>query len=569
MRMTNLYMPTLRETPADAESTSQRLLLRAGMIRRAHAGLYSLLPLGLRARQKIERIVRKEWEKAGLQEVQMPLLQDRDSFEESDRWELCAPEMFRLRDRQRREFALAKSSAEQITALIHGEITSYKQLPVALYQVQKKHTDAESVGAGFAGAREAVLAEAYRFDRDETAAKEAAGTLRAAFENIMEALSLQGKGAVAAAGSLRASEAESFVAFADTGDAHIAFCDASGYAAEAARARVALDLPATQTDEKPELLHTPEVKTIEDLATFAQVKPEDMCKAIDLMVQGKPIFVFVPGHRELSMEKLVDYLGVQEYDIEMMDEYTVEELTGAEAGFTGPVGIQKGARLIADSRLQNRVLLTGANKTDYHLKNVMMGRDFEAEIAVDLLMPEEGDRCPDCEHALAFARGIEIGRAAQLGTQYAEAFDAKYLDEDGAATFLSMGTYQVELDRCLAAVVEQHSDDAGIVWPMSVAPFQAIVTLPGMRDEATVRAAEELYEELKAEGVEVLLDDRNERAGVKFNDRDLIGIPLRITVGKKIGDGLVECSSRADLENRDLTIEDAKKWVLEETASYR
>lgn len=570
MRLKNYYMPTLREVPAEAETASHQLLLRAGMIRRSASGVYSYLPLGYRIVRKIETIVRETMDEFGSQEILMSAIQPKEIWEASGRWETYGPEMFRLKDRHEREFCLGPTAEEYFTELIKGEITSYKQLPLNIYQIQTKYRDEKRPRFGINRAREFLMKDAYSFDKDLESLKVAYEIMAQAYHKVFQRLEFDYKVVQGDSGAMGGKVSHEFIALSDVGEGVIAHCEACEYAATDEKAGVVMNLAEVPAKEAPVLVHTPGATTIDQVSQFLGVPASHCAKALDFMVEGKPVFVFVPGHRELNMSKLMSYMQVPEHEIEMMDDESIRSLTGAEPGYTGPIGIPAGTRIIIDKSLVGAgALVTGANQTEYHYTDVVFERDFQAEIADDLLMIETGDICPDCGEPLHFSRGIEVGNIFQLGTHYSESIGATFLDENGSAKPFVMGSYGIGITRSVTAVVEQNYDEAGIVWPLVVAPYHAIITIPNVKDQVAVEAAEALYEALGKERVEVVLDDRTERAGVKFNDRDLIGFPIRVTVGKKAGEGIVEFSLRKTRENEEISIEEATARILEMTAPYR
>lgn len=565
MRMSKLYMPTLRETPSEAEIPSHKLLLRAGMMRKLVSGVYSYLPLGYRVIKKIENVVREEMDRAGSQELLMSAIQPRELWESSGRWENFGPEMFRLKDRNDREFCLGPTHEEYFTDLIKDEIKSYKQLPLNLYQIQTKYRDEKRPRFGVIRAREFIMKDAYSFDRDEEGMERSYKEMWEAYEKIFTRLKLKYKVVEGDSGAMGGNKSHEFMAMAETGEGVIAYCDKCDYAATDEKAKVVYEVKKTDEEEADmEKVYTPDVTTIDDLVEFFQVDKEIFGKALVYLASGEPVVVVIPGDRELNETKLCNYLRIPEHELEMADEEIIMGISGAKKGFTGPVGLKEGTRLIVDSRITKmKNLIVGANETDYHIKNVNYGRDFEGEIADDLLLVEEGDSCPNCGEALKLARGIEVGNIFQLGTKYSSSLNATYLDEDGKEKLFVMGSYGVGVSRTMAAIVEQYHDEYGIIWPLVVAPYHVIITIINAKNEEQRDLGEKIYEELLAEGLEVLLDDRNERAGVKFNDRDLIGIPIRITVGKKASENIVEYSLRKDGERIEIPVDQIMDRIKE------
>lgn len=562
MKMSNLYMPTLRQDPAEAEIPSHQLLLRAGMIRKLVSGVYSYLPLGYRTIRKIENIVREEMDNKGAQELLMSAIQPKELWEKSGRWDNFGPEMFKLRDRSEREFCLGPTHEEYFTNLIKDEVNSYKQLPLIIYQIQTKYRDEKRPRFGLIRAREFIMKDAYSFDVDEDGMKLSYQKMWDAYDAIFTRLKLNYKVVQGDTGAMGGKISHEFMAMSEVGEGRIAYCKACDYAATDEKADVVINI---EDDEKLldiEKIYTPEIKTIEDLTNFLKIDKRKFGKAIILKAAGKPIVVLIPGDRELNETKLINYLKIAEHELEMADEDTIRKITMADKGFTGPIGL-KDARLIVDKRITKiRNIVVGANETDYHLKNVNYGRDFQAEVVDDLLLVEEGDTCPNCGSKLYIDRGIEVGNIFQLGTKYSKSLNATFLDENGKEREFVMGSYGVGVSRTVAAIVEQYHDEKGIIWPFVVAPYHVIITVVNAKKEEQIALGERLYNELKNKGIEVLLDDRNESAGVKFNDRDLIGIPARITVGKLASDGIVEFSLRKSSEREELKAEDVYDRIL-------
>lgn len=565
MRMSNMYMPTLREVPAEAEIPSHQLLLRAGMMRKLVSGVYSYLPLGYRVIRKIEDIVREEMDNQGAQELLMSAIQPKELWEESGRWSTFGPEMFRLKDRNEREFCLGPTHEEYFTNLIKDEIKSYKQLPLNLYQIQTKYRDEKRPRFGVIRAREFIMKDAYSFDKDEEGMKESYRKMWVAYDRIFTRLKLKFRVVEGDSGAMGGSDSHEFIAMAETGEGIIAYCDACDYAATAEKAKVVYNVESNETEKELEKVHTPEVTTIDDLQKFFNIEGNRFGKALVYVAKGEPVVVMIPGDRELNETKLINYLGIPEHELAMADESIIEEITNAKKGFTGPIGLKDGVRLIVDSRITRmKNLIVGGNETDYHFKNANYGRDFKGEIAEDLLLVEEGDICPKCGAPLKMDRGIEVGNIFQLGTKYSSSLNAKFLDEDGKEKPFVMGSYGIGVSRTVAAIVEQYHDENGIIWPLVVAPYHVIITVVNSNNEEQSLLGEKLYNELISEGIEVMLDDRKERAGVKFNDRDLIGIPIRITVGKKAGENIVEYSLRKNNEKVEISADEVLKRIKEE-----
>lgn len=554
MRMSKMYMPTLKEDPAEAELSSHRLLLRAGMIRRLVSGIYSYLPLGYRTIRKVENIVREEMDKAGSQELLMSAVQPKELWESTGRWESFGPEMWKLNDRHSREFCLGPTHEEYFTDLIKGEITSYKQLPLNLYQIQTKYRDEKRPRFGLMRSREFIMKDAYSFDIDEKAMEESYKEMWKTYEKIFTRLNLDFRVVEGDSGTMGGSGSHEFVAMSDAGEGVMVYCNQCEYAATDEKAYVVYQVDNEGEEERElEKVHTPGLRTIEDLVNFFDMDESSFAKALVYNVDGEAVVVVIPGDRDLNEVKLCNYLGVSSHDIEMADEEMIYQVSNAHQGFTGPVGLKEGTRLLVDSRITKmKNLIVGGNETDYHIKNVNYGRDFQGELVEDLLLIEEGDNCPECGSKLKIDRGIEVGHIFQLGRKYSQGLNAKFLDENGRENSFLMGSYGIGITRSVAAIIEQHHDDNGIIWPLNLAPYHVIITVINAKNKEQIDLGEELYRALVDEGIEVLLDDRRDRPGVKFNDRDLIGIPIRITVGRDAGDSIVEYSLREDGENQDL-----------------
>lgn len=564
--MSKMYMPTLREVPSEAEIPSHQLLLRAGMMRKLVSGVYSYLPLGYRVIRKIENIVREEMDNAGSQELLMSAIMPKELWEATGRWQNFGPEMFKLKDRNDREFCLGPTHEEYFTSIIKDEVKSYKQLPLNLYQIQTKYRDEKRPRFGVIRAREFIMKDAYSFDKDVEGMKNSYKQMWDAYEKIFTRLKLKYKIVQGDSGAMGGSDSHEFIALAETGEGVIAYCNGCDYAATDEKAKVVYKVENTDEIERDmEKVHTPNVTTIDDLEKFFNIKKSNFGKALVYIAQGEPIVVIVPGDRELNEIKLCNYLGIPEHELQMADEDTIKRISGGEKGFTGPIGLKEGVRLIVDSRITKmKNLIVGGNETDYHIKNANYGRDFQGEVAEDLLMVQEGDICPVCGEPLHMDRGIEVGNIFQLGTKYSTSLNATFLDEDGKEKPFIMGSYGVGVSRSMAAIIEQYHDENGIIWPLVVAPYHVIVTVVNTKNEEQMNLGEKIYEMLSDEGLEVLLDDRNERAGVKFNDRDLIGIPIRITVGKKASDNIVEYSLRKNGEKIEISVDEIIDKIKEE-----
>lgn len=554
MKMDKFYMPTLKEDPQDAEIASHRLLLRAGMIRKSASGIYSYLPLGYRVIRKIENIVREGMDKYGAQEVLMSALQPQEIWVESGRWSKFGEEMFRLKDRNNREFCLGPTAEEYFTTLVRDELKSYKQLPLNIYQIQTKYRDEKRPRFGINRAREFTMKDAYSFDKDQQGLEESYQNMWDAYEYIFDKIGLDYRIVQGDSGIMGSGVSHEFVAMAETGEGVVVYSDESDYAATDEKAQVTLTMPEKEEALEMELVDTPNVKTIEELSQFTGEDKAKFAKVIAMKTKDENFMILIPGHRELNILKFLSHFKIAENEIEMMADEDIIAM-GSHPGFMSPIGL-KDVRFIVDKRITEMSnFYTGANQVDKHYKNVNYGRDFEGEVVDDLLMIEEGDKGPNGEE-LKFARGVEVGNIFQLGTKYSETLNAKFLDENGKEQYFVMGSYGIGITRTVTAVIEQNYDEDGIIWPESIAPYKVIVTIVKTGDEDQEELANKIYDELTNAGVEVLLDNRKERPGVKFKDRDLIGIPHRITVGRDAKDGIVEYSTRREKENISINFEE-------------
>ncbi len=551
MRYSEMHLPTGREVPSDAEVVSNQLMIRAGMIRKLTSGIYSYLPLGYRVIRKVEQIIREEMNKAGAQEVHLPMVQPAELWQESGRWTFYGKELLRFRDRNNRDYCLGPTHEEVITDLVRHDIKTYRQLPCNLYQIQTKFRDEVRPRFGVMRCREFGMKDAYSFDADEAGAEKSYEKMFAAYNNIFRRCGLKFRSVEADSGSIGGSFSHEFMVMADSGEDAIVFCEKCNYAANLEKAEIvkpaAEDL---QQKEQPamESVETPDVRTIEEVSTFLNVSPEQIVKTLIFNADGKPCAVLIRGDHEVNEIKVKNYLGAAA--LELADDEMIMKATGAPRGFAGAVGIK--TRVIADYSIMNLVnMVTGANKENYHLKNVNIGRDFQVESFADLRVSQPGDACPRCGGVIKFVRGIEVGHVFKLGTKYSKAMKAVYLDRDGKEKTMIMGCYGIGIGRTVAACIEQNFDSNGIIWPIPLAPFTVIVTPVNIKESDVMKASEDIYRELLACGVESIIDDRDERAGVKFKDADLIGIPLRIIVGSKnLAQGRVELKIRRSGENR-------------------
>lgn len=561
MRMSKLLMPTLREVPSEAEITSHKLMLRAGLIRKLASGIYSYLPLGLRAERKVERIVREEMDRAGAQELLMSALLPAEAYQASGRWEVFGDSMFKLKDRNDRDFCLGPTHEELFTQTVIDNVKSYKEYPMTLYQIQNKYRDEGRPRFGLIRGREFVMKDAYSFDLDEKGLDESYKKMYEAYCRIFTRLGLDFTIVDADSGAMGGSGSQEFMVKSPVGEDGIAYCDACGYAANYEKAEcVVQEKPSVKGDFEMEKIHTPNAHTIEELVSFLGAEPHNFAKTIIYKADDKYIAAMVRGDREINEVKLKNLVGCID-DLELAASAVVRDITKAEVGFAGPVGLD--IPVYADKEvtfMEN--FIVGANETDMHYKNVNIGRDFEPTVVADIRLIEDGDVCPKCGQPIKTAQGIEVGHIFKLGTKYSEALGLTCQDEEGKSKTVIMGCYGIGVTRCLAAVIEQCNDENGIIWPVSVAPYHAIVIPANSKSEEQTAMAEKIYENLLAQGVETLLDDRNERPGVKFKDADLIGIPVRIVVGKKSGEGIVEYKERTAENSIDKTVDEAVADVV-------
>lgn len=565
MRLSKYYMPTLREDPVDAETASHKLLVRGAFIRKQASGIYSFLPLGQKVKNKIIDIVKEAMDGHDSIEISTSILQDKEIWEKSGRWDTFGPEMFKIKDRNEREYALGPTAEEALTDLVKNELNSYKQLPLNLYQIVDKFRDEKRPRFGINRSRDFLMKDAYSFDKDQKGLEESYQLMWDAYVDAFDKMGLDYKIVEGDTGSMGGRMSHEFIALAETGEGVIFFTEDSDYAATDEKARFKFE-PIVEDLKELELVETPNVTTIEEVSEFLAIPSNKFAKVVDLMVKGEPVFVVIPGDRELNEAKLLSYLKVAEHDIEMMDDETIEKITGAKAGFTGPIGLEDVRVLVDESITKINNVVIGANKTDHHYINANFARDFDGEVVEDLLLAKKGDMAYDESGILESARGIEVGNIFQLGTKYSESLEAYFLDENGKQQPFIMGSYGIGISRSISAIVEQNYDDKGIIWPTSVAPFEAMITIININDENQMKLGEEIYQELRKKGIDVLLDDRKERAGVKFNERDLIGIPYRITVGKDAKDNVVEYSTRKDMQIEKI---DKSKAIEEVISSVR
>ena len=547
MRASNLYAPTLRNTPAEAEIASHQLMYRAGMIRKSAGGMYTFLPLGWRTIRKIEQIIREEMEAAGGQEVMMPVLQPSELWQESGRWSVYGAEMMRIKDRHGRDFCLGPTHEEMITALVRDEVRSYKQLPLMLYQIQDKFRDERRPRFGLMRSREFIMKDLYSFDKDIAGMNTSYQKMYDAYTNIFTRCGLTFRAVEADNGAIGGGRSHEFTVLAPAGESNIAVCTKCDYAASDEKAELAVIEAADEPLAVREKVATPNATTIEAVKDFLGVPIEKTIKAVAYQTDADElVLAFVRGDHEVNEVKVLNAIEGA-IELRMADEEAIRAAGGCP-GFMSPIGIQAGTHIVVDATvMQMKNAVAGANEKDAHFTGVTPARDFTNEgiLVRDIRLVREGDACPHCGAPLTMTRGIEAGQVFTLGTKYSEAMGATFLDENGKEKPLVMGCYGIGVGRTMAAAIEQLSDERGIVWPRAIAPFEVVVVAVNAKKADQLAYAEDVYAECKKAGVDVLLDDRKERAGVKFNDCDLIGYPVRVTIGPKaVESGTIEIKVR-------------------------
>ncbi|KPJ56887.1 MAG: prolyl-tRNA synthetase [Deltaproteobacteria bacterium DG_8] len=546
MHYSQMFIPTLREDPSEAEVLSHRLMLRAGMIRKLAAGIYSYLPLAQKVFRKTEQIIREEMDRAGALEVTLPFVQPAEIWQKSGRWNVYGKELLRLKDRNNRDFCLGPTHEEVITELVKNHLTSYRQLPLNLYQIQIKFRDEIRPRFGIMRAREFVMKDAYSFDADEKGAEKSYQRMYQAYCNIFERCGLTFRAVEADTGPIGGSFSHEFMVLAETGEDIIFSCNSCGYAASRDKAeigRVENNTISTLQLGKLQRVETPNKRTVEEVTQFLKIKPEQLIKTLIFQDGDHTIAVLIRGDQEINEIKLHNLLKTE--SICLASDEAIEKVTSAPKGFAGPVGLN--IKIIADNSLKTmKNFVTGGNEKDVHLINVNLDRDFQVDSFEDIRFAQEGDPCPRCSDGqLIMSRGIEVGHIFKLGTKYSEALGAKFLDVQGKEKHMVMGCYGIGVGRTVAAAIEQNHDENGIIFPLSIAPFQVIVVSVNPKDHEIKEASERVYTTLRDAGIDAILDDRDERPGIKFKDADLIGIPLRITVGTKVREGYIDIKLRS------------------------
>ena len=567
MRLSQMFVPTLREVPSEAEVVSHKLMLRAGMIRKLASGIYSYLPLGLRVIKKIEKIIREEMNKAGAQEALLPAVQPGELWEESGRWQEYGKELLRFVDRHNRPYCLGPTHEEVITDLVRGEVRSYRNLPLNLYQIQTKFRDEIRPRYGLMRGREFIMKDAYSFDAEEAGAEASYRAMYNAYSRIFSRCGLEFRAVEADTGAIGGSFSHEFMVLAETGEDVIVSCRSCDYAANLEKAEVIREdgEPDQALFQEMESVATPNMRTIEEVADFLNVRTSDIVKTLIYATSDQEVAVLVRGDHEVNEAKLRSYLKTQL--LELADPETIQKVTGAPVGFAGAAGLN--IRVIADWDVKPMVnSVMGANKKDHHLVNVNRGRDYTVNEFTDLRVVQTGDPCPRCGGEILFFKGIEVGHVFKLGDKYSKTMKAVYLDAAGKERYLIMGCYGIGVGRTAAAAIEQRNDEDGIKWPVPIAPFHVYVLPISVKDHETMEAAEDIYMSLNERGVEAIIDDRDERPGIKFKDADLMGIPIRITIGSKnLKNGMVEVRVRETGETRLASVasvvDEAAQWVSE------
>ncbi|KUO76304.1 MAG: proline--tRNA ligase [Desulfosporosinus sp. BRH_c37] len=574
MRVSQLLNPTLREVPAEAEVISHQLMVRAGLIRKSASGLYTYLPLGLRVLRKIETIVREEMDAKGGQELLMPIMQPAELWKESGRWDVYGDELFRLKDRHNREFCLGPTHEEIITDLIRGEVRSYKQLPLLLYQIQNKYRDERRPRFGLMRGREFIMKDLYSFDRDEAGLAESYQKMYDAYCRIFARCGLAYRPVEADAGAIGGTGGtHEFMVLADSGENAVVYCPECSYAANVEKAECRPQVIEVASPEgQRKLVFTPNVRTIDELSGFLAVPKTSLVKSLLYQGDEKLFLVLIRGDRELNEIKLNNALGGF-VSLELASPEDVKKILGCEPGSVGPVEVPNELMVVADEEVPlMKKAVCGANKANHHFVDAVPSIEFRIDQVLDLRMMEQGEACLKCGAPLKEARGIEVGQVFKLGTKYSKALGATFLDPDGEEKACVMGCYGVGVSRSIAAAIEQNHDDYGIIWPMPIAPYQCIIVPVSTKDSLVVETADKLYLEFQRLGVEVVLDDRDERAGVKFKDADLVGYPLRVTIGSKtLANGQVELRERKTGETHLVTVEEVAgqvKTIIEKEISF-
>jgi prolyl-tRNA synthetase len=565
MRYSRYFIPTLKETPAEADVLSHQLMLRAGLIRKLASGIYTYLPAGLRSIKKVENIIREEMNRSGAIELLMPAVQPAELWQESGRWEYYGRELLRFRDRHNHDSCLGPTHEEVITDLVRREIHSYKQMPINFYQIQTKFRDEIRPRFGIMRGREFLMKDAYSFDAEEEGAEKSYQIMYETYNNIFRRCGLRFRAVEANTGNIGGSFSHEFMVLADTGEDQIVSCSQCDYAANIDKAEIMNSYDETSAihdNMKPlEKVETPDKKSVEEVTDFLSISPDQLVKTLIFRTNKDTVAVLVRGDHEINEAKLKNLLEIDQ--LEMAEARLVEDITGAPTGFAGPVGLK--VRIISDYALKGmRDFVTGGNRKDLHLRNVNIKRDFHVDIFGDLRFITSEDHCPRCGSGIHFGKGIEVGHIFKLGTKYSKAMGALFLDQSGVERPIIMGCYGIGVGRTVAAAIEQNNDQDGIIFPIPIAPFEAIILPLQMEERDVVDAAERIYKELSAKGLDVLLDDRDVRAGFKFKDADLLGIPLRIAIGtRNLKKGQVEVKLRSESDSISVPLRDSASMIFD------
>ncbi len=564
MKFSKMFLPTLKEAPSDAEVISHKLMVRAGMIRKLAAGIYDILPLGLMAQRKVENIIREELNRAGAQEVFLPSIQPAELWQESGRWNLYGRELLRVKDRHDRDFCYGPTHEEVITDLVRREVRSYRQLPLNLYQIQTKFRDEIRPRFGIMRCREFTMKDGYSYDLDEKGVEETYRKMYDAYCNIFRRCGLKFRAVEAETGQIGGSFSHEFMVLADSGEDSVATCESCDYSANVEKAEVRQDarckMQDAREDLKPmEVVSTPDKKSVDEVSEFLKVEKERIVKTLIFETENGIVAALVRGDHDVNEAKLKKMLKCDV--INLAGEKVVEDTTSAPSGFAGPVGLN--LKIVADNSVMGiKNFVTGANLKDAHRVNVNINTDFKIDLSGDIRMVKDGDLCSRCNGTLRVYKGIEVGHVFKLGTKYSESLKATYLDENGKEKLIVMGCYGIGVGRTVAASIEQNHDDNGIIWPMPIAPFQAIILSLNIKNADVVKISENIYQTLRGSGIEVLLDERDERPGIKFKDADLIGMPIHIIIGEKnLKDNKVEIKVRKDGRRIIIPLTDIKDTV--------
>lgn len=563
MKQSMMFIPTLREIPADAEVKSHQLMLRAGFIRQNTSGVYSYLPLAHKVLKKIEQIVREEMNQTGASELLMPALQQAELWQESGRWYSYGPELMRLKDRHNRDFALGATHEEMITSLVRDEVKSYKRLPLSLYQIQTKFRDEKRPRFGVLRGREFIMKDAYSFHATNESLDEGYTKMFNAYQNVFSRCGLNFRAVIADSGAMGGTDTHEFMVLSEIGEDTIAYSDSSQYAANVEMAPVISAYEKSNVAElQLEKIETPNQRSIEEISSYLNVSKETCVKSILFKVDEKFVLVLARGDHEINDIKVKNLYNASVVELATAEE--TKEVMNCVPGYVGPINIPNDIEVVADQAVSVIVNgVCGANEENHHYKGVNLDRDASVSHYADLRFIQEGDVSPDGKGTIQFAKGIEVGHVFKLGTRYSEAMNATFLDENGRAQPMIMGCYGIGVSRTLAAIVEQHNDENGIVWPENIAPFSIHIIPVNVKNDSQRELADKLYQEFNEKGYEVLLDDRQERVGVKFADSDLIGLPVRITVGKKADEGIVEVKLRNSGESFEVNINDLAEKLKE------